>query len=207
MTTELGRKATGFRYPDDPFADKFIGMKSPDSMRFEPVCWEIPQIESHDHLTPAMDGGREHMPVIGIREIELVNERFVASDQRIRHGSSHELPGAGKCGRVQVGTVFEKIAYPFLVDRVRPSGTKKPGAGELQKKITQRRWVEHAGIVADRETRHASITKPKLLSLSCQFIKGLVTIRHCPFPVLHDILKKDAAVVAHLAKTDLSLFE
>jgi len=49
-------------------------MKCLGPMRFEPVFSKILQIESEDHLSPAMDGGCEHMLVVGIWKIGLMND-------------------------------------------------------------------------------------------------------------------------------------
>jgi len=47
-------------------------MKCVGPLRFKPVFSKILQIESEDHLSPAMDGACEHMPVVGIRKIEPI---------------------------------------------------------------------------------------------------------------------------------------
>ena len=176
-------------------------------MRLELGRREIFQVESHDHVRPALDGCREHMPVIGVREHEPGKERFIPSNQRVRDGPIHEVPGAIEGGGTQVRALREKVAGPLFMDRVRPSRAEQTRAGKLQKKIPQWCGIEHAGIVDGRDPGHASIAHPQLLRLQGQFIERFVPVGHRAFPVFDDILEKHPAVLAHLAEADLPELE
>lgn len=45
---------------------------------------EIIEIERHQNITAASNGGGEHMQVIGIGQRQSVNEAFVPGDGRVR---------------------------------------------------------------------------------------------------------------------------
>lgn len=66
--------------------DKLIRVACDDPERLERLGWEILHIHGNDRMRAAKDGCGEHVSIIGIRQRELLDQRFVAADQTIRNG-------------------------------------------------------------------------------------------------------------------------
>ena len=64
-----------------------------DAERPEDGGRKILEVECDDDVGMASEGGRQHMPIIGVRKIETWNQRFVVGDEAVLDRRIHE--GAG----------------------------------------------------------------------------------------------------------------
>ena len=69
---------------------KLVGVLGFDAKGCQHRFRKIPLIESDDDAGIAADRGGEHMPVIGIRQVQARHENIMAGDQGIGNGTIHQ---------------------------------------------------------------------------------------------------------------------
>lgn len=96
-----------------------------------------------------MNGRSQHVAVVGIGELQRGNEGLVAGDKGIESMLVHQLPGSLQLLTAEVRAHLEEVAYPLLVDCIRPGGTVETREGQVHEQVAQRRRVKHASVVED----------------------------------------------------------
>ena len=86
-----GGYAHGVPIEIEQMQDELIRMLSNDAVISQDARWEIIQVESHDHVGLAANGRRQYMPIIGIRQIQTVDQTLVARHQAIGNALVHQL--------------------------------------------------------------------------------------------------------------------
>ncbi len=94
----------------------------------------------------ALDRGGEHVPVVGVGQVDRVDERLVAGDQAVADCLVHQLAGAGQLLRGEIGTVREEVVEDLVEDLVGPLRL-----GDADQQVSERARVEHVGVVQDDE--------------------------------------------------------
>lgn len=99
----------------------------------------------------ALDRGGEHVPVVGVGQVDRVDERLVAGDQAVADCLVHQLAGAGQLLRGEIGTVREEVVEDLVEDLVGPLRLDESGLGDADEQVSERARVEHVGVVQDDE--------------------------------------------------------
>lgn len=119
---------------------------------FQGDLGKIPQVECHDGIGPAMVGRRNHMAIIGIGAmLDQADQTVMAGNKAVAGSGIHQVPDTLQRLPVQIRPVHQKIAHPFFMDLLRPSGTKQIKLRHLHHQITERCRIKHAGIQDDGE--------------------------------------------------------
>ena len=106
-----------------------------------------------------------------------------------------------------------EISNPFLMNQIRPTGSKNRSAAQLDQKIPQGCWIKNASVIDDDEIGGVDVrlflfvTQPQLLGHLHQFVEGLV-----PFQVIlmlepHQIFKSYSTMTSHLLVRKLSFVQ
>lgn len=102
-------------------------------------------------MSASLDRGGEHVPVVGVEQVDRLDERLVPGDQAVADGLVHQRAGTGQPLRVEVGPVRGQVAEDFVEDPVGPLGLHEPGLGDADQQVPERARVEHVGVVQDDE--------------------------------------------------------
>jgi hypothetical protein len=94
------------------------------------------------------------MAILVVRETYFRNEALVSRDQAVEDALIHQLSGSFQPRRLQIGTFCQKAAHPLAMNPLCPFGAKQIRRCELNEQVSQRRGIEHAGIVDDGEPGH-----------------------------------------------------
>lgn len=68
------------------------------------------KVVRHDQRGPRLDGRGQHMPVAGIREVELAHAALIAGDQAVAHRLIHQCACPEQPLSVEIGAVDPQIA-------------------------------------------------------------------------------------------------
>src|SRR4051794_28704007 len=107
--------------------DEFIWVPGFNSERVEDSFGKVFEVHGHNDIRPAADGGSKDMPVTGIRELQTWDEVFIARYKGIHSVLVHQVSRAYQLHAVQIRPIDEKIAYPLLVNFIRPLRPKQSG--------------------------------------------------------------------------------
>jgi len=164
--------------------DKVVGMLRLNAVTGERGLREIRQVVGDDHARLAADGRCEYVPVIGVGQVEMIDETFMTGDQTVRYRKVHQLARPLNLLRSQVRPILQHRARPFLVYALGPARPEQIGQRQAQQQIAQRCRIENTGIVNRNETRHPSVSHPEFLSLTGQIIQRLLAAHLRAAPVL-----------------------
>lgn len=187
-----------------------VRMPGFDAKRRKPGGRKVVQVLGHDQIGVRGDCRSKHMAVIGIREIESLDERLVAGDQAVPNTRIHHCSRTFEV-RLQSGALAKNCTYPFIVNAIRPLRAEQIGEGKPHEQIPQRCGIQHTGIVQHRDGRHCptrhSVAQPELLSLLGHLLEN-VAPRLILLPLIgHEIAVEDSAMRADLAEGQFSFFE
>ena len=87
------------------------------------------------------------MTIVGVGESELGYEILVARNETVKRMGVHEFPSTLKLLPAQVRPGGKDTPHPFFMDFIRPLSTDEISDREVHEKISERRRVQHAGIV------------------------------------------------------------
>ena len=117
--------------------DKLIRVLRRNPVRLKRFLGKIRKVIRYDHPSLTTNSRRQHMSVMRIGQLQLIDETFVSRHQIIRHGQVHQLPRALELLGFQVGTSFDNRSRPFSMNLFGPSRAKKLGQRETQQQIPQ----------------------------------------------------------------------
>jgi hypothetical protein len=103
----------------------------------------------------SLDRCGENVPVVGVGQVDDLDERLVVHDQHIPDRLVHQFPGAVQLDRVQVGTIALEVAKGLVEDPVRPLRLDEASLGDADQQVAQTAGTEDIGVVDDDE-RHVS---------------------------------------------------
>ena len=89
-----------------------------DSPVPQPVGREILEVAGHDDIGRPADCAREHVPVVGIREIEETDQILEVGDQCVTGMSIHEITCAFQSAPCQIPARSQNGVHPFLMDGI-----------------------------------------------------------------------------------------
>lgn len=110
---------------------KFIRVLGGDTVFGEFLFRKVLEIIGHNPVCAATDSGGENVPVVRVGKGERGNKRLEVLNKAIADMGIHELPGTLQLSRLKVWAGREKIAYPFIMDQVRPFCAEKICQGEF----------------------------------------------------------------------------
>ncbi len=93
-----------------------------DAERCQDVPREVFQVEGRNAARARANGRGKNMPIVRVGQCQSRNERFVSGNKAIKDMSVHQHPGALKLLRFQIGSIFQNIPDPFVVNRIGPFG-------------------------------------------------------------------------------------
>lgn len=78
------------------------------------------EVEGDDHLGARVDRGGEHVTVMGVGQLELVDLRQVTSHYAVSHSPAHQLAGPLEPGGVEVGPALGDASDHLVEDLFGP---------------------------------------------------------------------------------------
>ena len=91
-----------------------------DPERLERGRGEVLEVEGHDGLRTDPDGGGEDVSVVGIGQLEAVDEALVTGDPRVRESSVHQRARTFECLRRELEALTQDGAERLVEDVVAP---------------------------------------------------------------------------------------
>lgn len=125
-----------------------VGMLRADVKLPERGLGKILQIDSHDDIRIAMDRGGKDMPVIGVGQVERVNELLIAGHFGIEDMGFHEGAGARDLLR-KFRPGSQQGLRPFFLNSRGPFGPEQMCARKTHQEITKRCRIERARVKND----------------------------------------------------------
>lgn len=162
-------------------------------------------IRRNDNVRARSNSRGEHVAITGIRENEVVDQRFVAADQRFAHRLGHQLAGAGEPLGGKVRTIRVEVAKDLIEDLFAPPRSHDPGLCESDEQIAQRARVEDIRVV-DRDPDHWS-GESEFASLRGQLVGGCLSRGIVATLVVDECRRCDPTVTADLAVRQIARFE
>lgn len=96
--------------------DEFIRVLGLDSERAEDGVAKVFEVNGHNDIRPAADGGRKDMAITGIGEIQSWNQVFIARYKGIQGVLVHQVSRALQLHAGEIWPIDEKISYPLFVN-------------------------------------------------------------------------------------------
>lgn len=121
----FGRCADSSRGKFDQVSHELVWVLCPDSELAKVCGREIVKVEGDDHGSRSTDRRRKYVTIIGIGQREPFDQIFVSGNQTIPDMSVHERPSTLQLFPLQIWPILEHTPDPFVVDLVRPAGTKQ----------------------------------------------------------------------------------
>jgi hypothetical protein len=145
-------------------ADERVRMLSLEAMSYERVGRKVPQIYGHNDTCVAVDGGGEHVAIVGIGRDKLVKHRLVATDESIVDVFVHQPARALELREGEIGTVAQQRRDPFFVNAVRPASLKKVTQGQMHQEVSKQRRIKNARIQKSDERKRSAHSRPSCWS-------------------------------------------
>src|SRR3954452_21482697 len=155
----------GSRGEIEQVEDELVRVPGGDAERTERLGREVAQVRRDDHVRPPVDGGREHVAVVGVRQGERVDQRLEALDQGVGRVRVHQRAGARELLPGEVRAVAEHGPGPLVVDALRPARPEEAAEGQAHEEVAHGGRVEDARVVEGGEGRAGIHSSPS--SWSC----------------------------------------
>jgi transposase len=114
---------------------------------------EVLQVVRHDHLRACLDRCREHVAVVGVRQVEGVDQGLVARHEAVAHRAIHQFARPGQPLRIEVRPVRRELAEDLIEDPVGPLRLDQSRLSDADQQVSERARVQHVGVVENDE-RH-----------------------------------------------------
>lgn len=111
--------------------DELIGMLRLDSERPKDISGEVTHVPGDNHVRAPPNGGGQHMPIVRIRQMQTLNQGFVAGNERILCMFVHEHPGPLQLLARQIRPIAQESGHPFLVHAGGPLRAEQPCQGQV----------------------------------------------------------------------------
>jgi hypothetical protein len=119
--------ANGFLVKIDKPHNEIVWVLRLDVELGKHVCWEIGQVECHDHIRAGSNRGGEHVPVVGVWQRQSLDQVLVAGDEAVPNPGVHQQPCSLELLRLDVGAVSQNVPDPLVVDLISPLGVEQIG--------------------------------------------------------------------------------
>lgn len=97
------------------------------------------------------------MPVVRIWQFDLIDQMVVTCNNPVRDSGVHAVARAHDVALFQVGSVSQKIFYPFILDAIRPASDKCVFQSQKQDDASKTNAIEDICIKEDcRNSCHSS---------------------------------------------------
>jgi hypothetical protein len=103
-----------------------VGMLNFNTVWGKALWREVFKVEGDYDVCAGADGGRDHMTVPPIGELDAGYEPFISSDLGARERCIHQSAGAGKLLGLNIRPVFQHVSRPLIMDLVGPPSAIKP---------------------------------------------------------------------------------
>ena len=117
-----------------------------DSCREESIIREVLDVERHDHLRAAPDGGRQDVPIVVVWKVQAGRHLFPSFDESVLECRVHGVEPAAKSKRVEFGMHHSNGPCGLVEDPLRPQRPVETSLSKPEKGVAKRVWNEHAGI-------------------------------------------------------------
>lgn len=107
-----------------------------------------------------MDCRREHVPVVTIRQRQLLNQMLVSGDQGVADMRFHEGANPGEAFTRQIGSGLQQRRDPLFVHTARPARTEEVGQGQMHEYVVQQRRIQRADIEEGDERNSPAHARP-----------------------------------------------
>lgn len=91
-----------------------------DVPAFQLVLWEVLEVLGDYDLRVHLDRRGKYMAVVGIRQIDDVDQLLVSGDEDVGDRSVHQFARATEFVRIEVGTVLLEVAKGLIEDPLGP---------------------------------------------------------------------------------------
>ena len=90
---------------------------------FQVLAGKVLEVECDDHVRLRVNGRREDMPVIRVRQRQALDQGLVAGDLRVGNRLIHQGPDPLYSRRPEVRAVEQQVPAPLVMDGVGPAGS------------------------------------------------------------------------------------
>lgn len=104
-------------------------------------------------MTVGVDRGGQDVPVVGVGEVELVDQVLVAGHGHVADRVVHRTAGAIQTCGVEVGAVGAQVVEHLIENPICPLRVHQPREPDPDQHVPERGGVEYVG-VADHDHRH-----------------------------------------------------
>lgn len=111
------------------------------------------------------DRSREHVSIMRVGQLQLIDEPLVSGNQTIGHGQVHQLLRTTELIGLQVRAPFENRSHPLGVNLLSPTGAKEIRQSNTRQQIPQGCRMEYTSIVDGNEARQALVSQSQFLCL------------------------------------------
>lgn len=118
--------------------NEVVGMLDLDPVRRQGGIRKVLLVEGHDGVGIDLDGSRQDMAIVRVRERQRGDQRVIFSNKSVEDCRVHPRGGRAQPRLVKVAPVREKVSNPFVVDAFGPFGPKEPRRGQFDQYIPQR---------------------------------------------------------------------
>lgn len=80
--------------------------------------WKVPEIECNNKIGATLDGRRQHMAIVLVRQFDDSNEILIIFNQGVTDMKIHQLAGSLKLSPREIGTVPKEVVNPLVEDRI-----------------------------------------------------------------------------------------
>lgn len=109
-----------------------LGFNAP---RCELAAGKVFEICCDDQISPPLDGRRQNVAIIRIRQLENANELIKICNKRVAHMGVHQVAGPLEPFSGKVVSASEQSVDPFIMHSVRPFGAIQVRNSKFQKQV------------------------------------------------------------------------
>jgi hypothetical protein len=120
---------------------QLVGRAGLDISGFEGVGREVLDVVGDDHLGARPDGGREDVSIVGVGQLEGVDERLMADDETVTYRGDHQLPRPTNLQLGDVGASAPNGAERLVEDRLGPPRLDETRLREPDEQVARRAGV------------------------------------------------------------------
>lgn len=161
-----------------------------DAVGLQHLSREVAQVLCDDDLGPRSNRCRENVTIVGVRECEAVDERFVPGDEAVRYCFAHELASASELLHGEVGATPDNGAHHLVEDLVGPNSSEQTRHTQTHEKITQPCGMQNARVVGGREGQWSEgflVLEAEALCFGGQLARHRMAVRIITTLVSHNV--------------------
>ena len=107
--------------------DELVRVLSFYPILFEFISWEVFQVKRHDGRRACDNCRGDDMSVVLVRKLDRWHQVVVSGHQTIANVAIHQHLSAIDIRRIQIRTIGEQLALPFVMNLLSPFGPEDIG--------------------------------------------------------------------------------